>query len=168
MPGLLQVVKTILIPALISLSVYLLLSLLILPFIRRHRQRYAHYLPLQTITAHTSTLRERISDALMRSLLPSSWRLRHSVGGGHDDDDDDGGSVFDQEEGEDMVGFEMDVDRREALERRRGDVVDSERRLSRDLEEGFMDDSDEEDGEDGEGQRRGGCGSGDDRRVRPG
>ncbi|EEH41316.1 hypothetical protein PAAG_03602 [Paracoccidioides lutzii Pb01] len=150
MAGLLQVVKTILIPALISLSVYLLLSLLILPFIRRHRQRYAHYLPLHTITAHTSTLRERISDALMRSLLPSSWRLRHSFGGSHDGD---GGSVFDQEEGEDMVGFEMDVERREALERRRGDVVDSQRRLSRDLEEGFMDDSDEGDEGDGEGQR---------------
>ncbi|PGH14393.1 hypothetical protein AJ79_03035 [Helicocarpus griseus UAMH5409] len=148
MSGSLDIAKTLLIPALISLAVYLLFSFLILPFIRRYRQRYAQYLPLHTISAHTSTLRERASDALMHFLLPSSWRRRQVFGSGQDD----GNSVFDDEEGEDMIGVEMDPSRREALERRRDGGMDSERRLSRDLEEGFMDDSDEEE-EAGDGRR---------------
>jgi hypothetical protein len=41
-----------------------------------------------------------------------------------------------------MVGMDMDARRREALERRR--APETEGRLSRELEEGFMDESDEE------------------------
>ena len=51
--------------------------------------------------------------------------------------------VFDEEEGEGMVGFEIDQRRREALDRRRSGG-EEQRRLSRDLEEGFKDDSDED------------------------
>ncbi|KKZ63022.1 hypothetical protein EMCG_02617 [[Emmonsia] crescens] len=158
----LDIAKTLLIPALISLVVYLLLSFLIIPFIRRYRQRYSQYLPLHTVSAHASTLRERASDALMRFLLPSSWRRRQIFGA---QDGGGGGSVFDDEEGEDMVGFEVDdASRREALEERRrsgggnnhinnnddnsergGGGMGTDQRLSRDLEEGFMDDSDDED-----------------------
>ena len=55
---------------------------------------------------------------------------------------------FGEEEGESMVGF--DVGRREREVRRdRDGEIDSERRLSRDLEEGFRDSEDEdEDGDD--------------------
>ncbi|OJD18186.1 hypothetical protein ACJ73_08738 [Blastomyces percursus] len=150
MAGSLDIAKTLLFPALISLAIYLFLSFLIIPFIRRYRQRYAQYLPLHTVSAHASTLRERASDALMHFLLPSSWRQRQIFGA-----QNGGGSVFDDEEGEDMVGFEMDASRREALDQRRRSgndnstgrgSVDTDRRLSRDLEEGFMDDSDDEDG----------------------
>lgn len=49
---------------------------------------------------------------------------------------------IDEEEGELMVGMDMDARRREALERRR--APETEGRLSRELEEGFMDESDEE------------------------
>ncbi|EDN09680.1 hypothetical protein I7I51_02303 [Histoplasma capsulatum] len=153
MAGSLEMAKTLLVPALISLAAYFLLFFLLIPFIRRYRQRYAQYLPLHTVSAHASSLRERASDALMHFLLPSSWRQRQ-IFGAHND----GGSVFDDEEGEDMVGFEIDSSRREALEHGRrsgGDnnhndhsSIDTERRLSRDLEEGFMDDSDDEDGDD--------------------
>lgn len=52
-----------------------------------------------------------------------------------------------------MVGMDMDPARREALERRRSTVAEPESRLSRELEEGFMDDSDEE--EDGRQGPRG-------------
>lgn len=86
---------------------------------------------------HTSSLRERASDALMHLMLPSSWRRRLA------EEQDDSSSVFD-EEGEGMVGFEMDPSRREALDRRRSSVVETESRLSRELEEGFMDDSDDD------------------------
>lgn len=50
--------------------------------------------------------------------------------------------IFGDEEGENMVGVSIDVDRRKILER--SDTPDVHDRLSRDLEEGFRDDSDEE------------------------
>jgi hypothetical protein len=58
---------------------------------------------------------------------------------------DGSGSEFDEEEGEEL--YEVDDNRREALslDVRRGRDID-DRRLSRDLEEGFKDDSDDEDG----------------------
>ncbi|EER29005.1 hypothetical protein D8B26_000745 [Coccidioides posadasii str. Silveira] len=137
----LSVVKTLFVPALISLGLYILLFYAVIPFVRRYRQRYAQYLPLHTISAHTSSLRDRASDALMRFVLPSSWRRQFVEG------QDDSGSVLD-EEGEGMVGFEMDAARRAALERQRDDPMGTEGRLSRELEEGFMDDSDDEVGDD--------------------
>lgn len=50
---------------------------------------------------------------------------------------------IDDEEGENMVGMNMDSERRQE-QRRRDTLAETEGRLSRDLEEGFMDDSDEE------------------------
>jgi hypothetical protein len=55
-----------------------------------------------------------------------------------------------------MVGMNMDSDRRGALEQRRRDTLgETEGRLSRDLEEGFMDDSDEEGNEESRNGRAG-------------
>ncbi|OCK80279.1 hypothetical protein K432DRAFT_48480 [Lepidopterella palustris CBS 459.81] len=149
MSGFLGFLKTIFVPALISLIVYLLLTYLVLPFVRRHRHRYHQYLPVQTglesISSGTTSLRHRLSDALYSLFVPTSWRHRHravvdgSYGVEHTDDE-----LFDDEEGEGMVGFDIDERRREALERRRSAVGDEDRRLSRDLEEGFKDDSDDE------------------------
>lgn len=53
---------------------------------------------------------------------------------------------IDDDEGELMVGMGMDA-RREALDRHRSTTTDTQSRLSRELEEGFMDDSDNEDSE---------------------
>ncbi|OJJ43739.1 hypothetical protein ASPZODRAFT_135758 [Penicilliopsis zonata CBS 506.65] len=131
--------KTILVPAFISLSIYLLFSFLIIPFFRRYHQRYAQYLPLDAISAHSRSLRDRISDRVMRFFLPSSWQSQSHL----DIDRTDNISIYD-EEGEIMVGMDMDRARREALERRRSTAAETESRLSRDLEEGFMDDSDDE------------------------
>ncbi|RAL07754.1 uncharacterized protein BO97DRAFT_408762 [Aspergillus homomorphus CBS 101889] len=128
------------IPAVISLTLYLLFSFVIIPFFRRYHQRYAQYLPLHTISAHTLSLRDRIADAIMRRCLPSSWQRQHL------DDQNDNISIYD-EEGEIMVGMDMDAERRGALERQRNSVADSGRRLSRELEAGFMDDSDDEEEE---------------------
>ncbi|KAH8689672.1 hypothetical protein BGW36DRAFT_74597 [Talaromyces proteolyticus] len=136
----LDLVKTLAIPAVISLSLYLLFGYLIIPFFRRYHQRYAQYLPLNSISAHTSTLRERIADSLMHFFLPSTWRLRLRRGGG--EDNNDAISIFD-EEGEHMAAMDIDAARREALEARRS-ASEAQMRLSRDLEEGFMDDSEEE------------------------
>lgn len=90
----------------------------------------------------------------MRCVVRSSARLRRrgsSVhldnyerdgGGGHDGHGRD--NSIGEEEGEIMVSMQMDHERRIALERwhRAGGVQGrDERRLSRELEEGFMDDS---------------------------
>ncbi|BCR89036.1 uncharacterized protein ACHE_50234A [Aspergillus chevalieri] len=137
--------KTLVIPATISLVLYVFLSHLILPFFRHYHQRYAHYLPLHTISAHTSSLRDRIGDTLMRCVLRSSssfpWRRNSVAGPGGDHHDN---VSIDDEEGEIMVGMHMDPARRRELERRWDSRPESEGRLSRDLEEGFMDDSDDE------------------------
>ncbi|OCL14220.1 hypothetical protein AOQ84DRAFT_435833 [Glonium stellatum] len=149
MSGFFGFLKTIFIPALAALIVYLLLNYVILPFVRRHRHRYNQYLPVrsgfESISSGTTSLRHRISDALYALFVPTSWRHRHravvdgSYGAEHNEDE-----LFDEEEGEGMVGFDIDERRREALERRRSSVGDDDRRLSRELEEGFKDDSDDE------------------------
>ena len=69
--------------------------------------------------------------------------------------DDNDSDIFD-EEGELMVSMNVDAAQRQALERRQAAAdapAGSESRLSRDLEEGFMDDSEEE-VEGREGRRR--------------
>ncbi|KAJ5936495.1 hypothetical protein N7454_005130 [Penicillium verhagenii] len=141
-----NVAKTILVPASIALSVYLLFSFLIIPFFRRYHQRYSQYLPLHTISAHTLSVRDRMADAVMRCFLPSSWRR-----GAHLDDHDN--IDIDDDEGELMVGMGMDAARREALERHRSAATEPQPRLSRELEEGFMDDSDSESSEGRDGAR---------------
>ena len=134
-------IQTIFVPALISLILYLVLSYAILPFYHRHRQRYAQYLPLETLSTQTGSLRGRVLGGLTRFVLPTSWRNhwnppqgRYAV---------DNGSLFDDEEGEGMVGFDMNSN--EGGGRERGNEAhESGPRLSRELEEGFQDDSDEE------------------------
>ncbi|KAF2755497.1 hypothetical protein EJ05DRAFT_513004 [Pseudovirgaria hyperparasitica] len=138
--------KAILAPALIALVAYILLSYFVLPFIRRHRQRYNQYLPvnggLSTISNTALTVRQRVGDALITFFLPS-YGLRRVIDGSRDPRGSED-VMFDDEEGEDMVGFDIDERRREALERRRSNVGEEDLRLSRDLEEGFKDDSDDE------------------------
>ncbi|KGO66571.1 hypothetical protein PITC_079990 [Penicillium italicum] len=150
----LQAHSTILIPAAIALSIYILASCVIIPFFRRYHQRYSQYLPLQSISAHTLSLRDRIADELMHFFLPSRWR-RGANTADHETES------IDDEEGEILVGMDMDSVRRGALEQRRRDnLADTQSRLSRDLEEGFMDDSDEEGSERSERSERSESGRG--------
>ena len=76
----------------------------------------------------------------MHVFLPSTWTLPWRC---REDEYQDNVSIFD-EEGEIMAGMNMDPSRRAALERRHHNPAELESRLSRDLEEGFMDDSDDE------------------------
>jgi len=139
----LSLVKTVIIPAIISLLLYLSISYLFVPLWNRYQSRYSNYLPLETISTRTSSLRHRVQSTLAGFLVPSSWRSdfgrnRYAVSA-----DDGSGSDFDDDVGEEL--YEVDDNRREALslDARRG-RDDEGRRLSRDLEEGFKDDSDEE------------------------
>ncbi|KAG9244791.1 hypothetical protein BJ878DRAFT_479826 [Calycina marina] len=140
----LSVLKTLVVPALISLLLYLLISYLIVPVWKRYRGRYSSYLPLETISTQTTSLRYRIQSALAGLFIPSTWRQEYERSRQTMNARDGMGSDFDEDEGEEL--FEVDDSRREALslDARRG-RDDNGRRLSRDLEEGFKDDSDDED-----------------------
>ncbi|KAJ9662650.1 hypothetical protein H2201_005934 [Coniosporium apollinis] len=155
MSAFLAFLKALLPPALIAALLYLLTTYALLPLFRRYHQRHRRqlYLPLDTLSSHSTSLRHRVSDALVSfiaSAAPDSWRWNgppRAVMDGSSDEEED---VFGEEEGEGMVGFEADAidrSRRETLDRvrmgRDGEVAGSEGRLSRDLEEGFRDDSDD-------------------------
>jgi hypothetical protein len=166
--------QSILLPALIALILYLILHFAVIPLYRRHRARYSQYLPVATqtslssLSSTTTTLRQRLSSALLIFLLPSRWaewrathRRNERVANAGDDD---------EELGEDLeFDIEQDIVADEERERRRRDGLslsfdavqrgaNSDRRLSRELEEGFADssDDDEEEGVGGEnhGRRR--------------
>lgn len=119
-----------------------------MPLWKRYRGRYSQYLPLDTISTHTTSARQRIHTALLdaaaRWFLPSSWRTefdREQAANAR------GGNSFDEDEGEELYTVEdVEDNRREALslDVHRGGG-DTGRRLSRELEEGFKDDSDESD-----------------------
>jgi len=142
--GLLSVIKTLIIPALISLILYLVISYALVPIWKRYRGRYSQYLPVDTISTQTTSLRQRIQRGLVRYLLPSTWRSDFGRDRFTVNAQDGSGSDFDEDEGEEL--YEVDDNRREALslDARRGRNEDGSR-LSRDLEEGFKDDSDDED-----------------------
>jgi hypothetical protein len=93
------------------------------------------------VTHFPTSWRTKLSDALYNLFHPSVWVRQRAVVDGSGQNDDD---LFDDEEGEGMVGFDpIDESRREALEQRRS-IMDEERRLGRELEEGFKDDSEDE------------------------
>ncbi|KAH4102487.1 hypothetical protein HBI65_176480 [Parastagonospora nodorum] len=140
MAGFTHFLKTILIPLFLAALLYILLALIVLPFVRRHRSRYSQYLPMPAgVPEFSSSWRTKLSDALYNLFAPSSWGRTQRVVDASGDDE-----LFDDEEGEGMVGFDpIDERRREALEQRRS-MMEEERRLGRELEEGFKDDSDDE------------------------
>ena len=128
-------------PLFLAAILYVVLALVILPFVRRHRSRYSQYLPVTADVADfPASWRTKLSDALYNLFAPSAWvRQRGGLHGSQNDDE-----LFDDEEGEGMVGFDpIDDRRREALDQRRS-IMDDEMRLGRDLEEGFNDDSEDE------------------------
>ncbi|TDZ33554.1 hypothetical protein C8035_v012150 [Colletotrichum spinosum] len=132
-----SVIKTLIVPAVISLILFLVSTYVLLPLWRKWRNRYSQYLPLDSISSSTISLRQRIQNGLARMMVPSVWnRYLHErvviVSGLSDDEFD--------EELEDMA----EETRRAMSEDTQRDTHDSTRRLSRDLEEGFRDDSDED------------------------
>lgn len=114
-------------------------------------------MPLNSLAASTTSIRHRIYAGLVAFLLPSTWfrgRDGSGLADGLDRAGDEGDSLTDAEEGESMMGLELDARTREALERRGSEFGEGERRLSRELEEGFRDDSeDEEEKEDADARR---------------
>lgn len=133
-----------------------------------------HTNTISSLSSSTQNLRSNITSALFSFLLPSRWaeyRHRHQqnnsrvvdardgdeeLGNGtthHFENGDLGYGIGDSEDEDDEVargrrdGLSLSMD---ARSRSRSNVegVDSNRRLSRELEEGFRDDSDDDDEED--------------------
>ncbi|KAG8625675.1 hypothetical protein KVT40_006076 [Elsinoe batatas] len=104
-----DVIHALLIPAGIAIVLYLSLSFLILPAIRRYRNRYDQYIPLQrvsnTVAASTSTLRDRLADVVTRIALPHvrGRMLGRTIvqQGGNDSLED----LYALEEGEELEDF---------------------------------------------------------------
>ncbi|OAP56650.1 hypothetical protein AYL99_08762 [Fonsecaea erecta] len=172
--GFMNFARTILLPLFISLVLYLVVFYALLPLYRRHRARYAQYLPLPLQSAQSVSVLNLLVPPIVRHSLPTFVtglfmftirRFRFSRGRSSSIVSADEGTLFDEESGEAMVGFDAQERnrRRDAMERQvsnmdaatrtvsRGGGVgggpesDSNRRLSRELEEVFRDDSDEDD-----------------------
>ncbi|KAI0534182.1 hypothetical protein GGR58DRAFT_69451 [Xylaria digitata] len=129
MGSILSVFKTLLIPAVISLVLFLILTYLIVPLWRFYRNRYSQYLPLDTISTQTTSLRIRMQNTVARWISSwSRWRARGREPVNVADDESDIG--FSSEEGEELN--EVDEDRRHALSLDTSHQhADSNRRLSR-------------------------------------
>lgn len=133
-----------LIPALIAGATYLLLSFIILPLWTRYKTRYTRYLPLSAVSSASTTVRDRIADFITAYMLPGRWRAELQQNGAENQDSE-------EELDEYSHITETEANRRRealslSLER------NTERRLSRDLEQGFASDSDS-DAEDGRARR---------------
>lgn len=109
--------QTLVVPALVALSIFLVTKFVALPVWRRYRQRYGQYLPVG-ISAHTMGLRDRFHTACTGFIMR---RRNRAVAG--DDASDDG---F-MEDGEELGN----VDGAWGRAARREDAGHSDRRLSR-------------------------------------
>ena len=131
--------QTILVPPLIALAIYLVIVYTIIPLYRR-RGRYSQYIPISLPLSSSNTggqgfvsrARERVLDALSPFVIGNRWRRRGSQASVD--------SMFGDEELEEGAGIGEIV-----VVNRRNSGAGEDRRLSRELEVGFRDDSDEED-----------------------
>ncbi|USW49413.1 hypothetical protein Slin15195_G027320 [Septoria linicola] len=108
-----DVVKILFVPAIIAAGLYGLISYVLLPLIRNHRERYSQYLPLDSVSRHTEGLRDRISDLVMRLVVP---RRQEVVGfdgeGRRASRSGSGDEFFSDGEGDRMAGFDAErIDR---------------------------------------------------------
>ncbi|KAK0651982.1 hypothetical protein B0T16DRAFT_454394 [Cercophora newfieldiana] len=133
-----SVIKTLIVPAIISLIIFLVGTYLLYPLWQHYRYRYSHYLPLETIQSRTSSFRTRVQDSIASFIASAVWRPSVQARLVVEDQSDAG---FDSDDGEELGDVDESARRDHS---RNSSAIDSTRRLSRDLEEGFMDDSDEE------------------------
>ncbi|KAI0398114.1 hypothetical protein F5Y17DRAFT_214065 [Xylariaceae sp. FL0594] len=108
----LSVIKTLFIPAIISLVIFLVLTYVLVPLWRQYRNRYSQYLPLDTISTRTTSLRIRVQNAIAQWIVSPRWRWgrRERVVIAEDGESD---IDFSSEEGEELN--EVSEDRRHAL-----------------------------------------------------
>jgi len=128
----------------------------LVPAYRRHRQRYAQYQPVggpwpSSLATSTSSLRQRLTAVITTVVVPSRWasgrmrRRRRVVDAEGERPDEEMGDMADDTDVDEDEGA-MVPGRRDAVSLDQREGLHSDRRLSRELEEGFRDSSDDEDG----------------------
>lgn len=135
-----SVIKALILPAIIALILYLALAFVVIPFWRHHRERYSHYVPLNSLSTQTSGLRDRLADGIATLVFNPPWRVNRGDQIVNTDGGSEDGVSIDGEE----LGTVEEQRRRALIQAATSLPPDNARRLSRDLEEGFMDDSDDE------------------------
>ncbi|KAG9252327.1 uncharacterized protein F5Z01DRAFT_242102 [Emericellopsis atlantica] len=130
--------KTLVVPAIISLALFVVLSYVLIPAYNRYRTRYSQYLPIESITATGSSLRERVITRIAR--FANRREERHMSADALSIDNRD--EEIDDSEGEELGAVDART-RRMVASHGRADSADTPR-LSRDLEAGFRDDSDDD------------------------
>jgi hypothetical protein len=133
------ILKTLVIPALISLALFVTFTYAFIPLYRRYRARYAQYLPIDSISSTTLSLRDRITARI--ATFANRREDRHLSEGAR--------AIDHRDESIDAAEELNDVDDHmrlviESHARSNSNRPDNTRRLSRELEEGFRDDSDDE------------------------
>ncbi|KAM0343693.1 hypothetical protein ACHAPU_008284 [Fusarium lateritium] len=118
-----SVIKTLVVPAVISLLLFILFTYVLIPFWRRYA-RYSQYLPLDTLSSQTSSLRQRITSRV------ATWRSNRGVAFASDDGSDDGLDDDDDDDGEELGNVDEDTWRQMEADTRAA-RPDNTRRLSR-------------------------------------
>ena len=120
--------QTLFIPAVISLLLFLLVTYLLLPAWRRYRARYSQYLPIDSLTSRTSSLRDRLTAHI--ATFANRREDRHLASGALNIDHQD--EQIDDGEGEELGHVDGHLRRAiESHERAMGTRPDNARRLSR-------------------------------------
>jgi hypothetical protein len=114
------------VPAIISLIIFLVSSYLLYPLWQHYRYRYSHYLPLDTITSQTSSIRTRVQDAIAKWLAPSAWRRSAQSRLVVAEEGSDAG--FDSDDGEELSEVDESTRREHSVD---DGTIDTARRLSR-------------------------------------
>ena len=78
--------QTLFLPALAALVVFVLFTFVIVPIWQHYRNRYSHYLPIDTLSHQTLSLRDRMQSSLShffaRATTTTTWRERVAANGG--------------------------------------------------------------------------------------
>lgn len=118
--------QTLIVPAVTALIIFLVVSYVAVPVWRRARDRYSQYVPMDTISSSTLSLRHRLSSGLSNMIANPPWRryTSQSIVVGADGADD----VL-SNDGEELTS--VDPRTRQALAQHERDRPDNARRLSR-------------------------------------
>ncbi|RBQ85717.1 hypothetical protein VDGD_08377 [Verticillium dahliae] len=140
--GSVAVFKVLIVPAVISLILFLTLTFVLAPLWRKTRERYGQYVPVHAIQSSTLSFGQSLRSGVSGLMERSIWRRNASQGVAIGSDHSDDG--FASDDGEELGQVNQNT-RQAIAEDARRSSPESTGRLSRDLEEGFRDDSDDED-----------------------
>lgn len=118
--------QTLIVPAVIALLVFLLVSYVLVPMWQRYRNRYSQYLPIDRISSGPALLRQRFQGGIVGAFMPSILRRRYERVVVATDNASE--ADFNSEDGEELEVVNDSTREQHEREAQRPDV---ERRISR-------------------------------------